>query len=357
MVMAVEDKDTIPLCSGSEDIQHQVPSSEFEFKYKNEIENMLGLGEYRPFHTMHKPSEFMFKLSSFKYVHKNYDGFRILLDQVNDYIETWQNCVKAHENQDGTFCYDQDFRTLMNGSFENIRSGLSELSSYSETDFADFDKNLEFTRYWNNIQHTISETFYAHLVGYPKWLGVDSAPQSPRATCAGCKVLNNIGPPPLTFISLSACFMPYVTHLPDGTVIPEGVLVNEKASELHILHEHIHAYLHEKKVPEQKHVHCEWVDEGIADWAAVKILEPDIKEKSFFMELYDFWIILNSIKEEECKQIVENWCNEPEKFQWREFVKDAINCIREYRNESREKMVWFSNENCNFKFDFEKYIK
>jgi hypothetical protein len=356
MEMVVEDKSSIPLCSGSEDIRHQIPSGKFEYKYKEQIEALLGLGEYLPFHTMHRSPEYMFRLSVNKYVHKNQKGLRILIDRLENYIIMWNECIISHKNQNGTYCYNKDFRALMLGSFTNIRTGLSELRSYIEQDFEDFNKNLEFAGYWNNIQEIISETFYAHLVEYPKWLGINKVTQSSRNNCSECKVMNNIGPPPLSFIGLSSCFMPYVTHLPDGTVIPEGVIVNDNTSDIHALHEHIHGYLHEKKIPDKEHIHCEWIDEGIADWAAVKILEPDIKEKSHFLEMYDFWIVLNSLENNERKFIIKLWCNEPERFRWREFVKDAINCLRKYRNEKRTKMAWFNNENCNFDLDTKNYI-
>jgi hypothetical protein len=357
MDMVDENKNAVPLCSGTEDIRHQVPSGKFGYKYKDHIEKLLDLGEYLPFHMVYKSSEFMLKLSTYKYVYKNPKGFLEILNRITDYLNTWENCVKAHEKQKGTFCYSKEFRALMTGSFENIRSGITDLALYSHQDFEDFNKCLEFAGYWNNIQQTISETYYAHLVGYPKWLNIKNKDRKTRPNCAECKVMNIIGPPPLSLIGLSACFMPYVTHLPDGTAVPEGIIVNEKASPIHLLHEHVHGYLHEKKATGRKHLHCEWIDEGIADWAAVKILQPDIKEKSYFLEMYDFWIILNSIDKNDCRRIVKLWCNEPEKFKWQEFVKDAIVCIRKYRFNNREKLAWFGNEQCQIDMNLDTYFK
>ena len=354
--MKIQPTETLPFCNDNEYLRHQHPTSDFKYKYREQLENVFELGEYLPFATIRKPSEFMFKLSAYKYVYRKSNEFQALLTELKNYLKVWQNCVASHQAKEGSFCYNNEFRMLMNGSFENLSAGISDLESYTKEDFEDFEKILDFARYWNNIQRTISETFYAHLIEYPKWLGIQSTEFEERNTCASCQEFKVIGPPSMMFIALSACFVPYVIHLPDNTIIPEGILANDQAKPFHILHEHSHAYLHEKKALDHQHLHCDWIEEGISDWAAIKILETDIKERSYLMEIYDFWIIFNSINDNDRKQIFKLWCNEPEKFLWKEFVSDMRQCIIAHRAKNRQKLAWFSNERCEIGPVIDKYF-
>ncbi len=345
----------LPYCQDYEEIQHQRPTSSYDYKYKDQIENVLELGEYLPFATNRKPSELMFELSGYKYVYKKYNEFQVLIDNIKEYLKTWQDCVNRHRNNQESYCYNNEFRMLMDGSFENIMSILFELNSYTIDDFDDFEKVLDFTRSWNGMQRRIAETFYAHLIEFPKWLDINDAETQERNTCATCNELQAIGPPSMMFIALSACFLPQVVRLPDNTIIPEGILANEGSKPFHILHEHIHAYLHEKKAQGHQHLNCDWIEEGISDWAAMRILEPDIKERSYLMEIYDFWIILNSINDDDRKQIIKLWCYEPEKFGWKEFVSNMRQCIRKHRAKNRQKLVWFRNEQCEILPKIDRY--
>ncbi|MCK5559638.1 MAG: hypothetical protein KAJ51_03555, partial [Thermoplasmata archaeon] len=86
------------------------------------------------------------------------------------------------------------------------------------------------------------------------------------------------------------------------------------------------------------------------------ILETDIKERSYLMEIYDFWIIFNSINDNDRKQIFKLWCNEPEKFLWKEFVSDMRQCIIAHRAKNRQKLAWFSNERCEIGPVIDKYF-
>ena len=76
--------------------------------------------------------------------------------------------------------------------------------------------------------------------------------------------------------------------MPDGTVIPEGVSVHERAGKFAEIHEHAHAFVHQKKISSGKHIRCNWIDEGIANWAAVNVLKPIKIDRSLFLDIYDF---------------------------------------------------------------------
>lgn len=345
----------LELCSGYEHVSYQQPSRVFDYRFKESLEAQLDLGEYRPFATHICTSDFMFQLSVFKYLFKNYRTFQEDLDKLKNYLITWEKCITGHQTKSGTHCYNHSFRDLMERSFKLIKLKISKLENFTSKDFIDLEKSLNYGRLWNELQSTITKTFYAHLTIFPKWLNINPPNEPRRGTCAECKEFDIIGPPVPRFIGLSAFFMPYETKLPNGVTVPEGILLHEAAGAFHELHEHAHAYLHEKKKGHQ-HPKCDWIEEGISDWAAIQILKPRSKERSFYLEVYDFWIILNSMDSAARKKLIQCWCIEPEQFRWQKFVSDMRKYLKDHKVQFRSKLAWKPNESCDCELNIEKYF-
>jgi hypothetical protein len=346
----------IPGCGGSIDIVSQKPAIPSEYPRKGAIESALGLGEYIPYQTNRRPGDFMMKLAVQKRILGRYGEAREMLDSARSYISAWRRCVSGHEGARGTFCYSGDFRNLMRAQFDGADKLLAELEKFSEDDLRDFPKAIEFSRKWNILQRTLIDTFFAHLAYYPAWLGQDGAPKVKRNNCADCHLFDAIAPPVAAFIALSAFFIPRSASMPDGTPVPEGVLLHEKAGEFHEIHEHAHAYVHEKKAPGLR-LSCEWIDEGIADWTAMAVTEAETKERSLYYEMYDFWLVINSFSEEDRGELVRAWCAEPEKYDWQKLVEDGSRLLREMRASTRGAMAWKNGEASDVKIALGDYRK
>jgi hypothetical protein len=244
----------------------------------------------------------------------------------------------------------------MRARFDGADVLLGELDKFSEDDLRDFSKAIEFSRKWNLLQRTLIDTFFAHLAYYPAWLDSEWAPQAKRINCADCHLFDAIAPPVPAFVALSSFFMPRSASMPDGTPVPEGVLLHEKAGEFHEVHEHAHAYVHEKKTPGLR-PNCEWLDEGIADWAAMTVTERETKERSLYYEMYDFWLIINSFSDDGRKELVRAWCGEPEKYDWERLVEDGSRLLQETRARARGAMTWKTGDASGLKIELGDYIK
>ena len=342
-------------CIGYSEVGDQLPKETSSYSRKSEIEFVLGLGEYIPYRTHRHQGDFMFKLAVAKRVYGRYGAAKSLLEESKRYLDRWRRCAGEHEGRSGTYCYSADFRSTMTGGFERIDSLLRSIEETSERDFLDFEKVCDFSRKWNQFQKAMRDTFYAHLAYYPEWLGVGTEAEARRNNCADCALFDAIEPPIPAFIALSAFFMPREAKMPDGTTIPEGISLHVRATEFHELHEHAHAYLHEKKSPGKQLV-CEWIDEGIADWAAIKIIRPKDVERSAFGELYDLWVVINTMGDGERQMLIRLWCLGSEKVRWVEMASDAIACMRDKRAEKRTDLTWSADERCARPISISKYL-
>jgi len=279
-----------------------------------------------------------------------------MLGSAHSYLSAWKKCVSGHEGRPGTFCYSSDFRDLMRAQFDGADELLTELGRFTEEDLRDFSKAMEFSRKWNILQRTLLDTFFAHMAYYPEWLEMGGQPQAKRVNCADCHLFDAIVPPVPAFVALSALFMPRAASMPDGTPIPEGISLHQKASEFHEIHEHAHAYVHEKKSP-GKRLGCEWIDEGIADWTAMSITQMEMKERSTFYEMYDFWLVIKSFTDDERKELLRAWCHAPDKFDWQRLVEDGLKALKGKREANRGAMWWKRGESCDAGIELAKYRK
>jgi hypothetical protein len=338
-------------------LRSQSPLEPSDWEFKDGLDECLELGEYFPYQTHVMSTKYMMKLAALKYIHNQPDTINQFVNRTKTYLKHWTNCLYGHQSDIGTSCYQEDFQSLMNVSMEFMDSTLQTISEYDKKDYSDFDKVLDITKMWNDLQKSIRETFYAHLTDYPKWLGFNDANQARRSNCAQCNVFDALGPPQSTFIALSGFFMPYETQMPDGDIVPEGVILHERAGKYHEIHEHAHAYLHEKKSNKKQHFHCEWIDEGISDWAAINILKSEMIEKSHFMELYDFWLVFNSLDDANRKKIIWCWCQDPETLNWWLFISDMLLKIQEFRSTNRALLTWRPSDKIDIKFTLDEYIK
>ncbi|MFH0816627.1 MAG: hypothetical protein V1934_07420 [Methanobacteriota archaeon] len=346
----------LPGCGGLVEIVSQKPARPSEFRMRGGLEEALGIGEYVPYPTSICRADFMQKLAVQKRILGRYGEAREMLDSARSYLAAWRHCVSGHEGTPGTFCYSGDFRNLMRAQFEGIDILLAELETYGEEDMRDFAKAIDFSMKWNLLQRKLIDTFFAHLAYYPSWLEIEGAPQAKRTNCADCHLFDAVAPPVPAFIALSALFMPRSSSMPDGTPVPEGILLHEKAGEFHEVHEHAHAYVHEKKKPGTR-LRCEWIDEGIADWTAMAVTGRETKERSLYYEMYDFWLIVGSLSEEDRKELVRAWCSEPESYEWERLTEESMEAIRELRAKTRGKMEWASTENSDVKIELQNYRK
>jgi hypothetical protein len=314
----------------------------------------MGLGEYVPYPSTKLPDGAMFRLAVQKRVLGRHAEMSRMLAEAQSYLASWRGCVSAHEGSEGTFCYRDEFRELMRAEFDRAERLMDELAGYDAPDFVDFRKAMEYAEKWNVLQRTFRDTFYAHLAFYPAWLDEDGEPSTKRDNCADCRLLDAIAPPAPAFIALSAFFIPRAATLADGTRVPEGVLVHEKANEYHEIHEHVHGYVHEKKSLGER-PHCEWIEEGIADWAAMNVTGGEMAFRSAFHEMYDFWLVLESLPAEERAELVRAWCESPWSYDWGRLVDEAAAKLREVRRATRGRAEWQKGKMPKLGISFREY--
>ncbi|MBI5000044.1 MAG: hypothetical protein HZB92_00740 [Euryarchaeota archaeon] len=332
------------LCDGAQEIKNQRPSRPADFRRRRELEGALGLGEYVPFPSQRAPADVMFRIAVYRRVFGKHGEMLAILARTKEYVDAWKDCVLGHEGKEGTNCHRPEFRALMRDGFGRMGAFIALLESYEPDDLRDFQRALAFARVWNDLGKTISDTFYAHLAEYPAWLGMDSPETPPRDNCAECKLFDTVGPPPVAFIAFSGFFLPYAAIMPDGTPIQEGVTLHERAGDFHEAHEHAHAYVHERKDSSRAHPRCEWVEEGMAMWAAARLDGKGAPERSAFLELYDFWLVFNSMPEKDRAELFRLWCAEPERFRWGDFVRDMREAVSRHRAKNRARARWSADE-------------
>ena len=352
----MSDEKAIPLCGGVHRLKQQLPSVEAEYEYSTRIEEWLRLGKYLPFETHYMPKDYMFRLAVYKYVYKKCSDMKEHLQGLKAYKDMWEQCTQTYRRKKDSYCHKEDFSKLMASSFERMQPYIEDLDSFHEEDFDDFGMALEFASLWNGLIRLVWDTFYAYLVIYPRWVNIDGEMPSERPNCAQCKMFDAIGPPSSVFIALSGFFNPRRTQMPDGTVVPEGIIVHENADKLQELHEHAHGYIHEAKDADKEHFICHWIDEGMADWTAINILKPKDVAGSVFLEMYDFWIVFNSLKEEDRDRIFKCWCQEPEMFDWPRFVWDMRQRLQNHRAKARERLKWPPDERLSQMDSIDKYF-
>jgi hypothetical protein len=315
-------------CGGSVVVLSNSPSVPGEYRSKDALENVLQLGEYIPYRVSVRDDDFMFRLAVQKRIFGRPAEARVMVQEASGYLDSWRLCVGSHERKPATFCYSSDFRALLRSNFESMERALAALGSYEDVDFQDFGRVIEFSRKWNALQRSMRDTFFAHLAYYPAWLDEGEGPRGKRESCADCHQFDSVPPPVPTFVMLGAFFLPRDARMPDGTRIPEGIILHEKAGEYQEAHEHAHAYVHERKSLGPR-PHCEWIEEGIADWAAMAMTHQEDIEGRYYREMYDSWRAFAAMPEEDRRELVRAWCHEPEKYDWGKLREDAVELIRE----------------------------
>jgi len=345
------------LCDGVQVIKNQRPSHPGDFKRRAGLENALRLGDYIPYPSYRAPADVMFKIAVYRRVFGRHGEMMAILARTKEYIGAWKDCVLGHEQREGTNCHRPEFRAQMRDGFERMEAFIALLDSYQVDDLKDFQRAMAFAKAWNDLGKTISDAFYAHLAEYPAWLGIETDKAAPRDNCAECRLFDTVGPPPVAFVAFSGFFLPHAAIMPDGTPIQEGVTLHESASGFHESHEHAHAYIHERKDATHSHPRCEWVEEGMASWAASKVEGKGAPERSIFLEMYDFWLVFNSMPEKDRNELFRLWCAEPERVRWGEFVSDMREAVSRHRARNRSRARWDAGERLEDTPDIARYLK
>ncbi len=337
---------TMPLrfaaCRHTRRIGHQLPSEpDRRYAYRRALQRLFRLGRYLPYPARPHRAADMDALAAFKYIHGNATALRTALAHIQRYLEKWSRCMHCHSGVAGSFCADADFDHYLQTLFDRMEKRTTRLQQLTGARLRVFRHALEFLTHWNALQEQIVETFTMDTLVCPDWYeragtpgngAIGSGGPPEKTSCAACHQKDAIAPPVPVFLTLAGYFSPRPLTLPNGLTLEEGVHIRTGTDDLVILHEHVHAYLHQKKDPAIAHPTCDWIEEGLAGWAAHRLLQPATVPRSHLNELYDFWIIMNSLAPVKVRALVVRWCEQPDSVDWSRFVAVARECLqRHYR--------------------------
>ncbi|MEM4293935.1 MAG: hypothetical protein QXJ27_07225 [Thermoplasmata archaeon] len=321
-----------------------LPRKPRNYPFAPDIEAFFQAGNYSGYETIFADANLLTQVTAYKFVHGDRRFVEQLTNELKNYIALWKECIKHHEQREGTTCYNPSFREMLHSGINEIEEMLKTKIPGLMERLDDFERAVEFVETWNEMQHTMMVTYYSNLIAFPNFLKQEKCLWDDNLTCAMCtlndrKILN----PTPNFLFLSGFFTPDDFLLPSGFRITQGVYVHEKAGEQEIVHEHVHGYMHQcRRAAEQ--ILCDYLDEGFAEWCAISLKKPEKIPKGIFREKYDFWIVLNSLPKTINLKLFEHYMSASMSVNWTAFVKVATECIVLHRELHRNRKHWNPEE-------------